>query len=221
MEKVYNVLWTGGWDSTFRIIQLYRLDAKIQPIYIIDHGRKSYPKELEAIEKITQELPLKFNGSKGEILPLLIFKRKDIPFNIYLKLIHKYLRKKESFGSQYYWLACVAKNYKGIEVSFHKEDLYRFFNKSQLLKMDDDITGVNWKINPKKVDFFRRQLFVNMNFPLIEITKPEMKRISEEHNYFDLMELTWFCHKSLEKPCGKCNPCKQYIRDGFGFRVIQ
>ena len=219
MEKVYNVLWTGGWDSTFRVIQLYRLGVTIQPVYIIDHSRISYPKELESIEKITEGLPIKFPNLKSEIRPLIILKRKEIPFNLYLKLIHKYLRKKVKLGSQYYWLACVAKKYPGIELSLHEEDLYRFFNKSQLLQINDGISGVNWKINPKKVDFFRRQLFSNMTFPLIEITKPEMKHISEEHNFFDLMELTWFCHKSAEKPCGKCSPCKQYIEHGFGFRL--
>ena len=219
MEKVYNVLWTGGWDSTFRVIQLYRLGVTIQPIYIIDHGRKSYPKELEAIEKITEGLHEKFPDSKGKLHPLIILKRKEIPYNLFFKLVHKYLRKKVKLGSQYYWLACVAKKYPNIELSLHEEDLYRFFNKSQLLEINDVVTGVNWKINPKKVDFFRRQLFSNMTFPLIEISKPEMKRVSDEHNFFDLMELTWFCHKSTEKPCGKCSPCKQYIAHGFGFRL--
>lgn len=216
MRNVYNVLWTGGWDSTFRVVQLYRLGVTIQPIYIIDQSRLSYKKELESIGKITERLPLKFPASQGQILPLIILKRKEIPYNLYLKLIHKYLRRKVKLGSQYYWLACVAKKYPGIELSLH-DGLYRLFKKSQLLEINDDLAGVNWKINPKKVGFFWRQLFSNMTFPLIEISKPEMKKVSEEQNFFDLMELTWFCHKSAEKPCGKCSPCKQYVRDGFGF----
>ena len=219
MDNIYNVLWTGGWDSTFRVIQLYRLGVIIQPIYIIDHSRIYYTKELESIGKITEGLNLKFPSSKGQIRPLIVIDGKDIPPDLYLKLIHKYLRKKVKLGTQYYWLARVAKKYPGIELSLHEEDLYRFFNKSQLLQINDATTGVNWKINPKKVDFFRRQLFSNMTFPLIEITKPEMKRISEEDNFFDLMKLTWFCHKSTEKPCGNCSPCKQYIAHGFGFRL--
>jgi 7-cyano-7-deazaguanine synthase len=219
LEKIYNILWTGGWDSTFRVIQLYRLGVIIQPIYIIDRSRISYSKELESIEKITKGLPIKFPNSKGQIRSLIIIDGKDIPADLYLKLIHKYLRKKVRLGTQYYWLARVAKKYPGIELSLHEEDLYRFFNKSQLLEINDVVTGVSWKINPEKVDFFRRQLFSNMTFPLIEISKPEMKRIAEEDDFFDLMELTWFCHKSTEKPCGKCSPCKQYIAHGFGFRL--
>lgn len=219
MKPTYNVLWTGGWDSTFRVIQLFHRDASIQPIYILDHSRISYTKELESIRKITAYLPERFPNSKGEVKPLIIIDKKDIAPNLYLKLIHKFLRKKVDLGSQYYYLARIAKKYPGIELSLHEEDLYRFFNKSQLLKISDEFTGDNWKVNPKKVDFFRRQLFSNMTFPLVELTKPEMKRISENEGFFDLMELTWFCHKSTNKPCGNCSPCKQYLRDGFDFRL--
>lgn len=179
------MFWTGGWDSTFRVIKLYRLGATIQPIYVIDRSRISYTKELESIEKITEGLTKKFPQSEGIILPLIILENKDIPHNIYLKILHKYLRKKVHLGSQYYYLARIAKKYPGIELSLHEEDLYRFFNKSQLLKIRDDRTGDNWKVNPKKVDFFRRQFFSNMTFPLVEISKPEMKLISEKDNFFD------------------------------------
>lgn len=94
MAKIYNALWTGGWDSTFRVIQLCRCCVIIQPIYIIDHSRISYTKELGSIGKITEGLPLKFPSSKGQIRPLIVFDGKNIAPNLYLKLIHKYLRKK-------------------------------------------------------------------------------------------------------------------------------
>jgi|SRR5690606_35281975 len=218
MESSYKVLWTGGWDSTFRIIQLYRLRVTIQPIYILDQNRRSYVKEIEAIEKITKELSVKFPKSNGKILPIIL-KREDIPSDYFLKFVSKVLKRRMSLGKQYYWLACVAKKYKNLELSLHREDMDRFFTTEQLVQINDNTTGVNWKINPKKVDFYKRQLFLNMTFPLIEMSKPEMKRISEDDDFFDLMELTWFCHKSTRKPCGNCNPCKQYMRDGFGFRL--
>ncbi|MEZ4803712.1 MAG: hypothetical protein R2797_13145 [Gelidibacter sp.] len=219
MNKVNNVLWTGGWDSTFRIIQLYRVGATIQPIYVLDHNRISSKKELGVIEKLTKEIPLKFTKSQGKILPLIIIKRENISSDLFLKVIHKFIRSKVGIGKQYYWLACLAKNYRDLEVSLHKEDMYRFFSIEQLIKFEDGKLGPNWRINPKKVDFFRRHLFSGMTFPLNTISKPEMKHISEANNFFDLMEQTWFCHKSNDRPCGKCNPCKQYIRDGFGFRL--
>jgi len=220
MEKAHNVLWTGGWDSTFRVIQLYRLEATIQPLYVLDQNRTSSKKELEVINKLIEEIPSRFSQAEGEILPLTLIKRQDIPSNLFIKLIHKYLRKKEGLGKQYYWLACLAKEYQNqkLEVSFHKEDLVKFFSKEQLIEIKDETTGSNWLLNTKKIDFIRTHLFSNMTFPLIAITKPEMKIIAENNDFIDLMESTWFCNKSNEKPCGSCNPCKQYVRDGFGYR---
>ena len=223
MVKTNNVLWTGGWDSTFRVIQLYRLGATIQPIYVIDYNRISSSKELDVVEELSNSIPSKFSKSKGQILPLKIINRQDIPTNLFLKLIHKPLKTKNKIGKQYYWLACLAKKYKyeNLELSLHNEDLDKFFLLNQLIEFKDGKLGLNWKINPKKVGFSRKHLFANMTFPLVTITKPEMKTIAETHNFIDLMELTWFCHKSNNKPCGKCNPCKQYVRDGFGFRLEQ
>lgn len=122
-------------------------------------------------------------------------------------------------GKQYYWLASYAKSNKYLDVSFHKEDLGKFFRKEQLTEIKDGVYGSNWKVDGKKVGFLRKHLFKNMRFPLISITKPEMKAISEKYGFIDLMEMTWFCHYSENKPCGKCAPCKQYIRDGFAYRL--
>jgi 7-cyano-7-deazaguanine synthase len=219
MKKINNVLWTGGWDSTFRVIQLYRLGATIQPIYIIDHNRKSLNKEIEVINSLAKRIPSEFKQSNGHILPIKFIKRKDIPANLLLKIIHKILRQKVGLGKQYYWLASFAKKYKNLEVSFHKEDLDKFFSEEQLIEVKNERLGSNWIINPKKLDLLRKQLLKNMSFPLITITKPEMKQVAEENNFIELLESTWFCHKSTVKPCGKCAPCKQYIRDGFGYRL--
>ena len=35
--RAVKLLWTGGWDSTFRLLQLLLLyEKKVQPYYIID-----------------------------------------------------------------------------------------------------------------------------------------------------------------------------------------
>jgi len=221
MGEIKNVLWTGGWDSSFRVIQLYRLGAKIQPIYIYDHNRKSAKKELEVLHFLSKEIPLHLNEFNGNLLPLKIVNRNDIPSNFFIKIIHQILRKKLKIGKQYYCLACLAKQYKvaNLEVSFHEEDLDKFFSKKQLIEIKDENLGQNWIINPNKVGFIKRHLFKNMSFPLIAISKPEMKLLAEKNNYINLLEATWFCHKSTEGPCGKCAPCTQYVRDGFGYRL--
>ncbi|TVZ50917.1 7-cyano-7-deazaguanine synthase [Dokdonia sp. Hel_I_53] len=220
-NSVHNVLWTSGWDSTFRVIQLYRNNCTIQPIYVRDHNRKSTQREFETIQSLTSSIQDHFSTSKGSILPLIIYERKKIPSNFRLKFAYNILRKRKNLGKQYYWLAFLAKKYNRLELSIHKGDLYRFFNLDELIVINQGASGENWVINKKKVDIFRKLLFGNMTFPIVNISKPEMKKIAEDYNFSNLMEQTWFCHRSGSKACGECSPCKQYRRDGFGYRIDQ
>jgi hypothetical protein len=55
-KTVVNILWTGGWDSTFRMLQLSTKDIIIQPFYIIDDNRVSRNFELNAIRTITEDI---------------------------------------------------------------------------------------------------------------------------------------------------------------------
>lgn len=50
--KVIKILWTGGWDSTFRIVELSRKEVTICPLYVIDNDRKSKNFEIKAMNKI-------------------------------------------------------------------------------------------------------------------------------------------------------------------------
>jgi 7-cyano-7-deazaguanine synthase len=219
MSDSKNVLWTGGWDSTFRIIQLYKRGLILQPIYVIDHNRPSAEKEIETINILTKQITAKFINSKAKILPVKLIKRKDIPSNFYLKLIFKLIKHKRPIGKQYYWLSCLANNYNTLEQCFHKEDRGQLISVDELHEIIDETGEKNWVVNPKKIGFLRSQLFKKIRFPLIYTSKLEMKKYAEEHDFIDIMNNTWFCHKSNDKPCGKCAPCKQYIRDGFGFRL--
>ena len=48
-----HLFWTGGWDSTFRLLELLLTQQRVvQTYYVIDPGRRSTPQELEAMEKI-------------------------------------------------------------------------------------------------------------------------------------------------------------------------
>lgn len=55
-SKIVKIFWTGGWDSTYRMVELSQCDVIIQPIYCIDKGRKSSDIELNRIQMITEKL---------------------------------------------------------------------------------------------------------------------------------------------------------------------
>ena len=46
-----NLLWTGGWDSTFRLLSLVLIKRKpVQPFYVIDVGRVSTIREIKTMQ---------------------------------------------------------------------------------------------------------------------------------------------------------------------------
>lgn len=83
MEKAdIFILWTGGWDSTFRLIQIQKeyTDEPIvvQPVYISGAGRKSEAIEIDAMNEM---LPMLRNLGKNKIMDIQIVDLDSIPKN--------------------------------------------------------------------------------------------------------------------------------------------
>ena len=106
MQKEHYILWTSGWDSTFRILQLV-LEKKIevQPIYILDKERKSLNQELKAIENITQKLFDQFPESKNYLKPIWFVNKEEIENNTEIEKAFHEIKGKRKIGSQYEWIA--------------------------------------------------------------------------------------------------------------------
>ena len=92
--KTYEIFWTGGFDSTFRIVQLSRFPIKLQPIYctgVASDIRKSEFYELRAIKQISELLRAK-PGTKAEILPLkVIYSSTNPPANFDKEFVYEEL----------------------------------------------------------------------------------------------------------------------------------
>ncbi len=82
--KTYEIFWTGGFDSTFRIVQMSRYPIRIQPVYctgIASDMRKSEFYELNAIKRISALLRHK-PATKAEILPLKIVSKSKSGYDV-------------------------------------------------------------------------------------------------------------------------------------------
>lgn len=155
-------------------------------------------------------------------MPVKLIPKKDIRHNYFIKIIFKILRRfyKPKLGKQYYWLACLSRSEgTGFELCFHKEDREMLIPLHEIIEIKDKTGGRNWVVNTKTMNLLKQQIFKNMRFPLMYLSKIEMKEYAEKNNFLDIMNKTWFCHRSEKEPCGKCAPCKQYVIDGFGDRV--
>lgn len=226
MKKKVDIFWTGGFDSSFRVIQLSMLDVLIQPIYISDN-RKSEANELQAIKTITKKIE-KRTTTKATILPLIYKKKSDISEDKDITKSFYTIQKKYNLGGQYEWLARFAKEYGSpIELGLEKEQgshAYQCLSES-ILQKKEYFSNNEYYILAKEEeinDFDLYVVFSNFRFPLplFEMTKLEVLEWSKISGFVDIIKNTWFCHTPIKnESCGLCNPCKQVVDAGMSFRL--
>lgn len=134
--NIIEVLWTGGSDSTFRILQLSRLPIIIQPYYIPD-GRGIQEIEISTIQKITELIRQK-KESIAELRPIHIIPidKKDIQPDI--AKAYDNIREYHPLGAQYKHLATFAIDHPGIELSIHNEAALFIQEYAKLQKIEND-----------------------------------------------------------------------------------
>jgi hypothetical protein len=222
-----NLFWTGGWDSTFRLLQLIIVFRKrVQPYYIIDTTRKSVQNEKQAINKIRELLFKKYPFSESLLLPLKISSLTDIKLNEEITKAYKRIFKKDKIGIQYEWLSrfCNEHDLSSLEIcyekSIHPEDNIVFRVFGAIVKIEDEC-GYHYVIDEKNKKVDAQILFGKFKLISSDTTKQEMLEISKKEDFFEILEQTWFCHTPTRnnKPCGKCVPCIRVYREGLGWRL--
>jgi len=227
-KRPVKLFWTGGWDSTFRLIQLTVIYGRIvQPYYILDPGRNSTLFEIKAMTKIKEMLFLKYPQIKKLILPTHYADLTGIPVVEEISQSYMRLTKIETIGIQYEWLArfCATKNITDMEIS-NETAIYDADNRTRKLLGDDldriEITDeVYYKLNDKAKGKDVYNIYGCYKFPVFDFTKQDMYNLSLEMGFDDVMNLTWFCHMPtrFSKPCGKCHPCRVVYREGLKWRL--
>lgn len=224
-EDVVTTLWTGGWDSTFHVCNTILVKkAKVQPIYIIDANRQSFPIEIRTMEKIKTLLIEKDNSAKERIFPTFFFSAKDVKENFQITAGVLRLRKKYHLGGQYDWLIRFPEqfNLTDLELSSHTLRVPHVISKDndEMIPYTDNVGNKYLRITdtPKDPDMllFRYFKFVNMF-----LSKTDMGHVAKKEGFLDIMNVTWFCHRPRKglKPCGTCSPCLIAIREGMRHKL--
>ena len=218
-KKVIELLWTGGWDSTFRMVELSRQFVTIQPIYIISKDRNSKKKELTATEKIRQAL-ITDSRTNAKILDIKLINKNDIPENMEITTAWERIHQLTKLGTQYEWIARYALLNPGLEIGVEKGDpdvsyancALRKYGK--LIEIDKDSS--KFKVDPENSNSDVVKVLGNLTFPIIEKTELEMKKLIKEWGYEDIMKMIWFCHTPIHnQPCGLCRPCNEKIESNM------
>jgi len=229
MERV-NVLWTGGFDSSYRVCQLSLLNLEIQPFYISLRSRKSEQYELKAIADITGVLSSS-KEKKCRLLPLIKINQDDVLPDEQVADSFYVLHKEYAIGTQYDLLARFAKqNNLILEVGWEYDPhskldacMAKFgtFKKFALpISGGGNIEYVELDRNQSSKDLVT--IYGNFRFglPLFNLTKMQTMEAYKDIGYEHVIPMTWFCaHPIKGKPCGLCHPCEGVMKANMGFRL--
>lgn len=217
------ILWTGGYDSTFRIAELSRQDVIVQPYYLADRKRRSENFELHAISEITEDLE-KNPLTRARILPLIIHKVSELKPDKEIIEAYDRLRSVSYIGPQYAWLAQFAKSNPGLELCIEKlasqSGATYCISRQGKLKKINDRGLVYWILDQDNSSKDAITIFGSMHFPIIQLSKIDMLERYRSSGFSGIVEKTWFCHTPVRgEPCGVCNPCKHAIQEGLDFKI--
>jgi len=217
MKKKINILWTGGLDSTYRVLELSQQDVTIQPYYLASVN-PSTQYELNAISELLDAIK-KRPQTKCELLNPIVVPSDQIKPNEAISKAWKRLYEKTHLGSQYDFIARFAAQYNLVlELGIEKDPL-----ESTIQRCLDEKGGAIYSKEDMVMlahieDEDMRLVFQNMRFPLplFEMTKQDEIAQYKAWHAEEVLSKIWFCYRPVDgKPCGLCDPCKTYIEVGL------
>lgn len=223
------LLWTGGWDSTFRLLQIL-LDEKkkVQPFYMIDAERNSLGVEIQSMDKLKRSILESYPHTKSLFLSTIFVNIETIEPDKEITEAFRTLKKFMPLGSQYLWLAGFCKQNKLYDMEMSIEDGAN----ENIAWINLPFLRNNFADNPDKLPQKERViysaskiLFQYFKFPIINLKKTDMFTIAREKGWMPVMEKTWFCYQPIYipfrglVPCGNCITCRNQKKYNFNWRV--
>lgn len=205
-NNLVRIFWTGGWDSTFRVLYLILVEKKIiQPYYIKAEGRASLHIEISVMEQIKEELFKQYPETKHLVKPTIFIEENKLGVNNNIRQSFLNLQKTNNIGYQYDYMARFANETEinGIEVCMQLHE-YHLPEGPLANILVEGSTCIDHKYY--NTDVYK--VFGFFSFPILNISKLEMKKIATEFKFLNLLNKSWFCHHPIYgKPCGTCLPC--------------
>ncbi len=222
--NMVNLFWTGGWDSTFRLLDLILTHhIKVQPHYLIDPNRRSTRLELKAMRKIKEELLKKDARSHEFLFPVKYAEVNSLKENNAITSAYERLVRNVPLGIQYEWMAryCNENGIEEMELSIEQGDSkFNKFIEPLVSKINWDWSSFSYRVDDIHEGEDEYEIFKNFNFPVLHLSRSEMTELSKEKGFFSLLEQTWFCHNPINyKPCGVCVPCITTIKEKQKWRI--
>ena len=217
-NNIIYLYWTGGYDSTYRLIELMLLNKYIQPIYLLcpqldsnyTFQRKNKNIEIKTMNKIRQQLYLQFPTKKQYLLPTRY---------IYSLKLNKQIE------TDFIYITTKLFNFSRGITQYERLTQYSYFHSQPIeIGLEKCGTGLD-KLTSKyrigqghnrKVDLINSPkqyyVFKNIRFPISHMTKQDMLLKCQQNKTDNIMKLTWRCWFPVNNnPCKKCDMCKHRI----------
>ena len=211
------ILWTGGWDSTFRVLYATVVDGmRVEPHYIVDLDRQSTLHELRAISEIKDSLRMLDQLAYDRISNLRVTLKSEIPDDMAITSSWERLKLRAPLGSQYDWIARYAESHHlhDLELSVHVDDRAHYFLNENV----EPIPCGGYRLNRGITG--DENIFARFRFPILAYSKTQMRDIARERGFLQILEKSWFCHRPINGiPCGTCSPCYYAIKEGMRYRL--
>jgi hypothetical protein len=218
-----NLLWTGGWDSTFRLLQLLLLHrVPVVPHYLQDPARASTPTEMRTMARIGEHLREAYPHTRALLQPLRIAAVTDVADDPEIGAALREIRKRIFIGSQYAWLPAFCKHnaIADMELGVHVDDKVQALLRPFAVEFEHPGGYRSVRVDPGHAGTAEFRLFRYFSFPLFQVDKLAIDRQAEAEGWGAVMDMTWFCHTPVRgRPCGICGPCVYTIEEGLARRV--
>ena len=223
LDKTTSLCWTGGYDSTFRLLQLLVDEKrKVQPIYFCSPDfdsnniylqKRNKEKELKTMRKICSQIYQQYPYTQKLLKPLLViyYIRPNQNVDQKIKYLHYQLGKFSRPHTQYERIARFSTYYPStLEISVEKCGT----GLDHATKGNRIGIGAECRIKDNLMPKYQAlDVFNKFRYPIIHLTKDNMKRIAHNNGYLDILKMTWSCWFPNKdgKECGKCDMCKHRI----------
>lgn len=224
------VYWTGGFDSTFRVLQALLDDRRtVTPYYLsgdIDNAaarktrRRNHLMELRAMDTVREILARDFPEAAARLRPTVVVDevvltpttRQRMRRLAAQKIVRRPTCQYGSLGQYALQLG------QPIEIGIVSDG---HSNAGIYAGVQDKVAGVG--ASCRLTDAAMRAhpefaLFRNCVFPLLQLQKPDMLRIAQNGGYAHLLQHTWSCWYPTpdNRPCNKCLMCRERVLGAQG-----
>ncbi len=222
-HREVHLLWTSGWDSTFRLLQLLLVHrVTVVPHYLEDDTRASTRIELRTMARIRERLGELHPHTRDLLRPLRVRPVADVARDPGLDDALRAIRRRCYLGSQYAWLPvyCRQEGIDAMELGVHVDDKVQALLRDYAMEFAHPAGFTSMCVDPRYADLPEFRLFGCFSFPLFHIDKKGIQAQARARGWDALMDMTWFCHSPVRgRPCGFCAPCVYTIEEGLAHRV--